>query len=68
MNKSALWWLAKSLEGIGMVVVLVGVFFSMSLGFEGQGLESMAYEFQGLALGGGLFLAGVLLERRLGAR
>lgn len=51
-----------------MVVVLVGVFFSMSLGFEGRGLESMTYEFKGLALGGGLFVLGVLIERRIGTR
>lgn len=68
MNRGAWWWVAKTLEGLGMVVVLVGVFFSMSLGFEGRGLESMTYEFKGLALGGGLFVLGVLIERRIGTR
>ena len=68
MSRGALWWVAKSLEGVGMVIVLVGVFISMSLGFEGEGLASMAYEFKGLFLGGLLFAAGLLLERRLGAR
>lgn len=68
MSPRAIWWLAKILQGAGLVVVLAGVFFSMSLGFEGEGLESMAYEFKGLFLGGVLFAAGVLLERKLGAR
>lgn len=68
MSRSGLWWLAKALEGVGMVVVLVGVFISMSMGFEGRGLDSMAFEYQGLLAGGLLFVAGVLLERRLGAR
>jgi hypothetical protein len=66
--KRGLWWFAKALEGVGMVIVLVGVFISMSEGFQGRGLESMTYEFQGLALGGAMFVAGVLIERRLGSR
>ncbi len=37
MNRRALWWVAKALEGVGMIVVLVGVFISMNLGFEDQG-------------------------------
>ncbi|MBM3989549.1 MAG: hypothetical protein FJ298_00930 [Planctomycetes bacterium] len=68
MSKDKLWWLAKVLEGVGMVIVLLGVFVSMSEGFEGRGLESMAHEFQGLFVGGGLFLVGVLIERAIGAR
>ena len=57
---------AKMLQGIGLVVVLVGVFMSMSLGFQDEGLSSMKMEFQGLMVGGGLFLAGWLLERTTG--
>jgi hypothetical protein len=68
MSKSGLWWLAKVLEGIGMVIVLVGVFISMNLGFEDEGLASMAAEFKGLAIGGILFTAGVLIERSIKAR
>jgi hypothetical protein len=68
MNKRALWWLAKVLEGAGLLVVLVGVFISISEGLEDQGLKSMATEFQGLALGGGLFLLGVMIERGIGSR
>ncbi len=67
-GRGGLWWLAKALEGVGMLVVLVGVFMSMSLGFEDQGLSSMAAEMKGLIWGGGLFLAGWLLEKRLGTR
>ena len=51
-----------------MLVVLVGVFWSISLGLEDEGLSSMAAEMKGLMWGGGLFLAGWLLERRLGTR
>lgn len=66
--RKGLWWLAKVLEGVGMLVVLVGVFLSISLGLEDEGLSSMAAEMKGLMWGGGLFLAGWLLERGLGAR
>jgi hypothetical protein len=64
----SLWFLAKGLEGLGLVVVLVGLVLSIQLGFEDQGLESMRYEGYALLAGGALFLAGWLLERRLGAR
>lgn len=66
--RRGLWWLAKAMEGVGMLVVLVGVFLSISLGLEDEGLSSMAAEMKGLMCGGGLFLAGWLLERGLGAR
>lgn len=68
MNKRSLWWFAKGLEGVGMVLVLVGVFMSISLGYEDEGLASMAIEFKGLMVGGGMFLAGWLIERWIGAR
>lgn len=68
MNKTAAWKLAKALEGLGLVVILAGVFMSIRLGFQDRGLESMGLEFQGLALGGALFAIGWLLERWLGAR
>jgi hypothetical protein len=66
--RGGLWWLAKALEGVGMLIVLVGVFWSISLGLEDEGLSSMAAEMKGLMLGGAMFLAGWGLERRLGAR
>jgi hypothetical protein len=68
MNRRAMWWLAKVLEGVGMIIVLVGVFISMNLGFEDQGLASMQSEFSGLAWGGGIFACGLLLERALKTR
>jgi hypothetical protein len=63
-----LWFLAKFLEGLGMVLVLVGLTMSVGLGMEEEGLKSMQYEGTGLLLGGGLFFAGWILERSLGAR
>ena len=64
----AIWFLAKLLEGAGLVVILVGVLFSMGLGFQDRGLESMQIEFRGLALGAVLFAAGWLVERSVGTR
>ena len=46
-----MWFLAKLLEGAGLVVILVGVLFSMGLGFQDRGLESMQIEFRGLGIG-----------------
>ena len=63
-----LWLLAKGLEGLGMTVVLVGVVTSIQLGSREQGLASMKYESYALVIGGALFLAGWLLERKLGTR
>ena len=68
MAKRGLWWFAKALEGVGMVVVLVGLFLSMSLGLEDDGLGSMQMEMEGLMIGGGMFLAGWILERVVGGR
>jgi hypothetical protein len=68
MRRDHLWKLAKVLEGLGLVVVLVGVFWSIGLGFQDRGLESMGLEFQGLMIGGGLFLLGWLIERASGTR
>ena len=68
MRRSWLWYLAKGLEGVGLVVVLWGVVVSMQLGFGDEGLSSMKAEFYGLAIGGGCFAAGWLLERSLGTR
>ena len=60
--------LAKVLEGAGLIVILVGVYLSVNLGFQDRGLESMNIEFRGLAIGAALFACGVLLERSLGSR
>lgn len=63
-----LWLLAKGLEGLGMVVVLVGLVLSIQLGFQDEGLKSMKYESYALLGGGAIFVVGLLLERRIGAR
>lgn len=63
-----LWLLAKGLEGLGMVIVLVGLVLSIQLGFQDEGLKSMKYESYALLAGGAIFLAGMLLEKRIGAR
>ena len=63
-----MWIVAKGLEGVGMVVVLVGLVTSIQLGFKDEGLASMKYESYALVGGGAIFLAGMLLERRIGAR
>ncbi len=68
MSRSWLWYLAKTLEGLGLLVVLWGVVVSMQLGFGEEGLESMKAEFYGLLAGGALFAVGWMLERSLGAR
>jgi hypothetical protein len=63
------WWLiAKGLEGLGMVVVLVGLVTSIQLGFQEEGLKSMKYESYALLAGGAIFLLGMGIERRIGAR
>jgi len=69
MNKQHLLWrLAKGLELVGMCVVLAGLVMSINLGMGEEGLKSMAYSGYGLLAGGGLFIAGYLLERATGTR
>ena len=69
MNKQHLLWrLAKFLELAGMCIVLAGLVMSISLGMDEEGLKSMAYSGYGLLIGGGLFIAGYLLERVTGTR
>lgn len=63
MNRDLMWKFAKALEGLGLVVILVGVFWSIGLGLQDRGLESMGLEFQGLLIGGGMFAVGWLMER-----
>jgi len=62
------WFLAKALEGVGMVLVLVGLMMSIGLGLDGEGLKAQSYEGYGLAIGGGLFILGWIMERVLGTR
>jgi hypothetical protein len=69
MNKRHLWYLAKTLELVGMVVVLVGVLISINEGLaERNGLASMQFEMVGLGVGGALFVIGWMIERTVGAR
>ncbi len=69
MQKDWIYYLAKGLQGLGLIVVLVGVVISIQLGIgEEEGLESMKAESYGLAIGGVLFFAGWLLERSLAKR
>jgi hypothetical protein len=63
MTYKVLWGFGKLLQGVGLVVVLVGLFWSISFGLEEEGLKSMVYEFRGLMIGGGLFTLGWLIER-----
>lgn len=62
------WTLAKGLEALGMIVVLVGLVISIRLGLDEDGLGSMRYEGMALLIGGGLFLVGWMLERAVGGR
>ena len=68
MGSKWLWYTAKALEGLGMVVVLVGLLLSIQLGFQDEGLESMRYEGMALLWGGGMFFAGWMIERAIGGR
>lgn len=68
MNKRLVWKFGKLLEAVGLLVVLVGVLISINLGFQEEGLASMAQEFRGLMGGGALFCVGYVLERWAGGR
>jgi len=47
---------------MGMATVLVGLAFSVSLGFQDEGLASMKYELYALLGGGAIFYAGRWLQ------
>ena len=68
MRSRGIYWVAKVLEGAGMIVVLAGLLMSIQLGFEDQGLESMRYEGTGLLVGLAMFAVGWMLERSIGSR
>jgi hypothetical protein len=68
VDKTWVYYLAKGLEGLGLVVVLCGVLISINLGYGEQGLESMKAETYALGIGGVLFVVGVFIERGLGSR
>jgi hypothetical protein len=66
--KGPLHGLAKALQGLGLVLVLVGLMLSIRLGWGEDGLESMRMEMLGLIGGGLVFALGWLLEARIGGR
>jgi hypothetical protein len=68
MSKATMWKVAKAFEGLGLVVIAVGVLGSIELGFHDRGLESMGIEYRALGVGGALFAIGWIIERKLGAR
>ena len=68
IRRDFMWSLAKGLEGVGMIVVLGGLVLSITAGMHDEGMKSMRGEAYGLAIGGGLFFVGWLMERKLGAR
>jgi len=61
-----IWTVAKVLQGLGLVLVLVGLVLSVQLGMQDEGMESMRFELYGLVGGGLMFAVGVLLERSVG--
>lgn len=68
IQRNFLWTLSKGLEGLGLLVILVGLVFSVSAGMQDEGMKSMQGEAYGLAIGGGLFFVGWLMEQKLGER
>ena len=60
------WQLGRALQGIGLLVVLVGVLMSVDAGMQDESLKSQRMELVGLGLGGGLFLAGWAVTRAVG--
>ncbi|MFQ5749550.1 MAG: hypothetical protein ACE5H3_08850 [Planctomycetota bacterium] len=53
----------RTLQVMGMAVVLVGLSLSISLGFQDEGFKTMGWELAGLVGGGLLFYLGCLLQR-----
>jgi len=60
------WKLGRAMQGIGLIVVLGGVLMSVDAGMRDEGLKSQRAELMGLALGGGLFLAGWVVTNATG--
>ena len=68
MSKQHLWMLAKALEGLGLVVVLIGLVLSVELGFRDEGMSSQYAELIALFVGLALFATGFVIERLTGTR
>ena len=52
----------RILQVMGMIVVLIGLMWSVSLGLQDEGLSSMKYELYALLGGGALFVVGRLIQ------
>jgi hypothetical protein len=63
LSRNARWALGKSLEGLGLVVVLWGLAYGVVLGIREEGLRSMSVELGACGAGVVVFLLGRLLER-----
>lgn len=57
------WRLGRILQGVGLLVILVGVLMSVDAGMSDESLESQRIELMGLTIGGAMFLAGWVLTR-----
>ena len=68
MTRGWLWSLAKALEGLGLVVILLGLVLSVQTGMRDEGMKSMTYELYGLVAGGVIFVVGWVLERTVGRK
>ena len=68
MTRGWLWSLAKALEGLGLVIILLGLLLSVQTGMRDEGMKSMTYEAYGLGAGGAMFFVGWLLERTVGRK
>lgn len=68
MSRHHIWILGKALEGVGLVVVLVGLVLSVELGMRDEGMTSQYAELVALGAGLLLFGLGLVLERSSGHR
>ena len=64
----AVYYLAKLLEVLGLLVILLGLLTSVQQGMNDDGLSSMRSEMNGLVWGSVMFGVGWMLERSVGAR
>ena len=68
MTKQHLWMLAKSLEALGLIIVLIGLVLSVELGFRDEGMTSQYAELIALLVGFVLWGIGFVIERVAGTR
>ncbi len=68
MTKQHWWMLAKSLEALGLIIVLIGLVLSVELGFRDEGMSSQYAELIALLVGFVLWGIGFVIERMAGTR